>query len=259
MPGIDIIAHRGASFDAPENTLAAFRLALESGADGIEGDFRLTGDGHLVCIHDATTGRTADANLTVSTAKLDQLRLLDAGSWKGAKWAGERLPTIHEVLALLPPEKKIFIELKGGPDTVAPLRAALSETGLTPEQATVLAFDSKVVATARSLMPRVKALWLVDCRREALSGGWSPPFGQLLRTLQKTGAAGLSLKARRSIDIMFVTRLRAQGMEFHVWTVDSPRSALRFFRLGADSITTNRPRELKGWLAEYVRGARLSP
>src|SRR6185369_848081 len=88
-----LIAHRGASRDAPENTLAAFRLAWQQGADGIEADFRLTRDGRVVCLHDASTGRTAGVDLAVAEASLEELKRLDVGGWKGARWAGERIPT----------------------------------------------------------------------------------------------------------------------------------------------------------------------
>src|SRR5512140_286258 len=79
-----IIGHRGASRDAPENTLESFRLAWEQGADGIEADFRLTADGRIVCMHDETTGRTTGVNLNIADTALKELRRLDAGLWKGA-------------------------------------------------------------------------------------------------------------------------------------------------------------------------------
>ena len=114
MRGTEIIAHRGASGEAPENTLAAFRRAFAQGADGIEGDFRLTRDGEIVCLHDATTGRTAGADLVVADTDLARLRALDVGAWKGPQWAGERIPTLAEVLGLVPAGKRLYIELKSG-------------------------------------------------------------------------------------------------------------------------------------------------
>ena len=87
----DIVAHRGASYDAPENTIAAFKLAWEQGADIAEGDFRLTADGEIVCIHDQDTARVSDDYLVVSKSTLAQLRRIEVGAWKGKKWAGEKL------------------------------------------------------------------------------------------------------------------------------------------------------------------------
>ncbi len=97
-----VIAHRGASYDAPENTLAAFRLAWQQGADGIEGDFWLTADGEIVCLHDGDTVRTGDRKLSVGQSTLEQLRTVDVGISKGEKFRGERIPTLAEVLAIVP-------------------------------------------------------------------------------------------------------------------------------------------------------------
>ena len=239
-----LIAHRGGAHIAPENTLAAFRLAWETGIDGIEGDFRLTRDGEIVCMHDATTGRTAGISLPVAGSTLARLRELDVGIWKGEKWAGERIPTIEEVIATVPPGKRLVIELKSGPEIVLPLQKALAGSGLDPGQAVILAFSEEVIAEASNQLPRVKRFWLTDFKREWHGGGWSPPIDRILRTLERTGADGLSSKAHRSIDAAFVQALRDAGMEFHVWTVDDLRTARRFCDLGVDSITTNRP----GWL-----------
>src|SRR5262245_61979826 len=111
-----IIAHRGASHDAPENTLAAFRLAWQQDADGIECDFYLTRDEAIACIHDETTKRTAGVDLTIADATLDQLRGLDVGSWKDKRWAGERIPLIEQVFQTIPKGKRIYIEVKCGPE-----------------------------------------------------------------------------------------------------------------------------------------------
>jgi glycerophosphoryl diester phosphodiesterase len=246
MPVTDLIAHRGASRDAPENTLAAFRLAWETGADGIEGDFRLTRDGEIVCLHDATTRRTARADLVVADTDLARLRELDAGAWKGERWRGERIPTLSEVIATVPRGKKLFIELKSGPEILLPLAAILAGSGLDPGQVAIFAFDAELIAESRTLFPRFKRLWITDFTRERRTVGGA---GQILRTLERSGAAGLAGKAHRAIDAPFVRALRAAGMELHVWTVDSPRSAARFLDLGVDSIITNRP----GWLRDRLR------
>ena len=93
--GVQIVAHRGASHDAPENTLAAHRLALAQGADCVETDVHLTGDGRLIVIHDKTTERTTGVAGRVAEMTQDALRALDAGRWKGEKFVGERLPLLE--------------------------------------------------------------------------------------------------------------------------------------------------------------------
>ncbi|TWU26080.1 glycerophosphodiester phosphodiesterase family protein [Bythopirellula polymerisocia] len=89
-----LVAHRGASADAPENTLSSFQLAWEEGADAIEGDFYLTSDNQIVCIHDDTTERVSGVDLDVASATLEELRKLDVGSWKERKYINERIPTL---------------------------------------------------------------------------------------------------------------------------------------------------------------------
>src|SRR5690606_38835440 len=98
--------------DAPENTLAAFNLAWERGVPAIELDVHLSADDRLIVIHDATTKRTTGVDLAVKDSTLDQLRALDAGSWKGEQWAGEPMPTLEEALATIPEGARCLIEVK---------------------------------------------------------------------------------------------------------------------------------------------------
>ena len=93
-----LIAHRGASHAAPENTLAAFDLAWKEGADGIEGDFRLTADGRVACIHDEDTKRVAKPNRRVAASTWEELSTIDVGSWKSTDFAGERIPLLGDIL-----------------------------------------------------------------------------------------------------------------------------------------------------------------
>lgn len=250
MPGIDFIGHRGASRNAPENTLASFRLAWQEGADGIEGDFRLTADGEIVCLHDATTGRTAGTDLRVAATPLARLRQLDVGGWRGEEWRGERIPTLAEVLAAVPAGKKLYVELKEGPEMVVPLAGLLATTGFPPEQLVLLAFAEEMVAESARRLPEVKRLWLTDYRRNLRAGGFTPSVERIMETLARTGADGLASRAHRAVDTALAEALREAGLELHVWTVDTPEAARRFANLGARAIITNRP----GWLR-----ARLAP
>src|SRR6476646_6938394 len=111
-----IIAHRGASIDAPENTLAAFKSAWPQGADGIETDIRLTADGRVVCIHDEDTRRVTGGQqvLVIANTRYADLKPIDIGGWKGPKWRGEAIPTLDDALDAVPAGKYAFIELKSG-------------------------------------------------------------------------------------------------------------------------------------------------
>jgi glycerophosphoryl diester phosphodiesterase len=239
-----IVAHRGASYDAPENTLAAFRLAWEQNADAIEGDFYLTRDRQIVCIHDKTTKRVApnqpDRNVAEST--LDELRTLDVGSWKSARFTNERVPTLTEVLATVPEGRQIFVEIKCGPEILPVLKPQLAASALKPEQITIICFNEAVVTEARKTMPQYRANWLTSYRQKTKTSPWAPSIEDVLKNLRRAKANGLGSNANlRAIDLPFVEKVRYAGFGFHAWTVNDPQAARTFRSLGAESITTDRP------------------
>jgi glycerophosphoryl diester phosphodiesterase len=237
-----IIAHRGASHEAPENTLSAFRLAWEEKADGIEGDFYLSKDGQIVCIHDKTTKRTANKDLSVADSTLAELRQLDVGTWKSPKYAGERIPTLSEVLAIVPDGKLIYVEIKCGPEIVPYLSPVFKASGLPARQIRIIAFDENVVDAVKRQLPEIKAYWLTSYKQDKVTQKWSPTAATVRKTLKKLGADGLGTKAETSVvNQKFVEALRKGGWEFHAWTIDEIQEARKFQSLGVDSITTNRP------------------
>lgn len=245
-----IVAHRGASHDAPENTLAAFRLAWEKGADAVEGDFLLSRDGQIVCIHDKTAKRTGGRELKVVESTLEELRELEYGAWKAAKYKGEPIPTLAEALAVVPAGKRIFIEIKCGPEIVPTLKKEIAASGLKRGQIVIIAFDAEVIAAAKRAMPGVKACWLTSFKQDKASGDWTPSVDAIVETLKRIKADGLDCRAdARVVDEAFVKRLRAESMELHCWTVNDPEVARRFRALGFDSITTDRPAFLRRALA----------
>jgi glycerophosphoryl diester phosphodiesterase len=243
--GQELVAHRGASRDAPENTLAAFRLAFEQGADAIEGDFFLSQDGEIVCLHDKTTKRTGDKTLTVADSTLAELRTVDVGTWKDQRFKDERIPTLAEVMAIVPEGKKLLIEIKCGVEIVKPLRAALARGKLKSEQLRIIAFQADVIAACRTAMPRIRAYWLTNFSLNKKTKTHEPTIDSILATLKRIRATGLDCNAHASIDEAFVRRLRERKLEFHVWTVDKVKTAERFKAFGVDSITTNRPAGLR--------------
>jgi glycerophosphoryl diester phosphodiesterase len=246
-----VIAHRGASYDAPENTLAAFRLAWQQGADGIECDFYLTSDGEIVCLHDPDTGRTGDRKLSVGQSTLEQLRTVDVGASKGDKFRGERIPTLAEVLALVPVGKKrIFIEVKCGPQILPALRRDLQQSHLATEQIAIISFHTSVIEAVRKQLPEIRAYLLY--RLPPANQTRSPRFDPtaVLEMLRATDASGLDLGAERGrVTKDEVAQLRSAGYEFHCWTVDDGVLALEYQALGVDSITTNRPALMRKYLA----------
>ncbi|WP_152053585.1 glycerophosphodiester phosphodiesterase [Tautonia marina] len=247
-PSVPFVAHRGESADAPENTLAAFNLAWQRGVPAIELDVHLTADDRLIVIHDASTKRTTGVDLLVKESTLDQLRPLDAGSWKGEQWAGEPLPTLEEALATIPDGGLCLIEVKVGPEAVPALVRAVEASGKSAEQLAVISFHAETIAEAKRRLPELQMYYLSGFRRDDQTGEWTPTIEDLISTALEIRADGLDLAYRGPYDADLVRRIRDAGLSFHVWTVDDPEVARIFVDLGVDSITTNRA----AWLRDQL-------
>ena len=242
-----IIAHRGASHEAPENTLPAFRLAWEQRADGIEADFLLSRDGRIVCIHDRDTKRVAGKKVVVADATLAELKTLDVGSWKDPKYAAERIPTIEEVIATVPKNKMFFIELKAGTEIVLPLKKVLARSSLKPDQVVIISFKRDVLAECEKHMPQFATHWLAKQKKHPVSGQWGPIAEEVIQVAKELRIDGFGSQANPKIfDAAYIARLRKSGVTaFHVWTVDDVETARFYQSAGAFSITTNRPDQLR--------------
>ena len=234
------IAHRGESFDAPENTASAFHLATKSGADGIECDIHLTSDGEIVCIHDANTGRTSNAELKIAETSFPELRKLDFGSWKDTKWQGEKIPRLAELLNILIPGMKVFIEIKTNPQIISGIKQILQKSALADDQIIIISFDRENIAEAKKQLPHLKAYWLCSYDENR-----HPSAEEIIKVLRQAGADGVDSHCADFIDAGFVQKIHDAGFEFHVWTIDEPEKAAKFKALGVDSITSNRAGFLK--------------
>jgi glycerophosphoryl diester phosphodiesterase len=245
-----IIAHRGASYDAPENTIASNKLAFEQGADGVEGDYWLCSGGHILDLHDKDTKRVGGKKLDITKAAFKQLRALDIGTWKDPKWNAERIPTLEEVLAIIPAGKKVFLELKSGPEVVAPMAKVIAASHVSPEQIVIISFHADAIAASKKEMPHIKALWLTGMQKKK-DGTPPPTVEEVAATLKRIHADGLDAEgAPDYFNAAYIKRLGELGCrEFSVWTIDDPKVAKLYADLGAWSITTNRP----GWLREQLK------
>ena len=242
-----IVAHRGASHHAPENTLPAFNLAWKQRADAIEGDFRLTRDGHIVCIHDEDTERVSGRKLIVKDSTLAQLRPLDVGTHRGDEYRGTIIPTIAEVFATIPDKKKIYIEIKCGTEVIPRLLDEIKKSEITSDQIVVISFNPQVIQQIKAKSPQIKALWLSGFKKDKL-GRTTPSLKTIFDTLKQTQADGFS--SSKDIRDSLVTRVIASGYEYHVWTIDDLDTARHFKKLGTKSITTNVPEQIKKHLVE---------
>lgn len=248
-----IVAHRGASAEAPENSLSSFNLAWEQDANAIEGDFYLTADNQIVCIHDDTTERVSGVNLKVADSTLSQLRRLDVGSWKDERFQNERIPTLEQVLATIPFGKTLFFEIKCGPEILPHLKSVLVKSSIPSAQLKIISFNEEVIHVSKQNLPEFEAIWVVGFKKEKdhQRGQWLPTIDDVFETAKQIDADGLDLKAELEvITAEFVARARDAGFSLHAWTVDDPVLAKELQRLGFDSITTNRPGFIAQALAE---------
>jgi glycerophosphoryl diester phosphodiesterase len=233
-----IVAHRGASRDAPENTIPAFQLAWEQGADAIEGDFHLSKDGEIVCFHDADTKRVAGTQLVVRQSTLAELKQLDVGATHGVAFNGTRIPTIAEVFATIPQGKKIFIEVKCGAEIIPTLLNEIDQSGLTQEQIVVISFNKQVIQQLKIKAPQYKASWLCSFNKQE-TGEITPSLATVLKTLKQIQADGLS--SNTAVPASVIEAVSQQGYEWHVWTINDLNTARRMQALGVLSITTDVP------------------
>lgn len=237
-----VIAHRGASAECPENTLASVKRAWEIGADAVEIDVYPTGDRRAIVIHDGNTSRTTGKDYVVTATMASTLRELDAGKWKGAQFAGEKLPFLEEVLATLLPNKQLFIELKGDTTTVEPVVRVLKERADT-SGIVVISFSLAILKEFKKQMPEIPAYWLRSTLQDPAT---KKSRNHPMEWLDEAVLAGL-----QGIDVhyagltqQFIEAAHQRSLKVYLWTVNNPTEGKRFMQMGVDGVTTDRPREL---------------
>lgn len=243
------IAHRGESFDAPENTLASVNLAWQRGIREVEVDVHLSADNEICVIHDRDTLRTTGENLIVKKSSLKELQKLDAGSWKGEEWAGEKIPSLKEVLATVPSNGKLVVEIKSDSAILQHLSADIRNSGLRNEQLEIIAFNLQTLAKAKQMMPQHKMLWLYVSRPEWLQYllGLNP--ASVIRKLRKYNIDGVNIGDSKYFEQKYIERFTAEGFSVYTWTVNDPDRAFELQRSGVDCITTDRA----AWMTEVLK------
>jgi glycerophosphoryl diester phosphodiesterase len=189
LPAVEIIAHRGASHDAPENTLAAVNLAWKRNADAVEVDVYLSRDKKIVVIHDQDTARTTGHRGLVHRQTWAQLRKLDAGAWKAPQWKSEPIPSLEQVLKTIPKSKRLFIEIKCGPEIVPPLAILLAKTKTPAAQTAIIAFSLEVCTAAKKRLPALEVFYLKHLKQNPETAQWP--------AIAPTLAAAKTAQARR--------------------------------------------------------------
>lgn len=233
-----IIAHRGASAAAPENTPAAFRRALAIGVDAVELDVHLSSDGEPVVIHDPSLGRTTTGSGLVKDLTVAALRQLDAGRWFGEEFAGERIPTLAEALEILR-TVRVIIEIKNGPiyypQIAGRVGAVVRAAG--HRSITVSSFDHHVLLQIRGAKPEIETAALFSAR----------PVNpvRLARDAQAQVLHPHWVFATRDL----IDAAHAAGLRVEVWTVDDPADQAEMAARKVDGIMTNVPDRLREVMA----------
>jgi glycerophosphoryl diester phosphodiesterase len=237
-----VIAHRGASGHAPENTLAAFRKAVAMGATFIETDLQLSRDAHFVAIHDDTVNRTTGGKGAVHDLTLAQLRQLDAGSWFGSEFSGERIPTLDEILEFSKKHDVVFyLELKPGGSWGGEhaLIGALRASGEIA-RAVVISFDASLVRNLRRIEPTVMTGLLYD--------------GQLADPVAKAVEIGARQLVVRGdlVTPALLSEARKKDLQVVCWTVNHPAHMRMLITAGVDGIMSDYPDRLVATVKKEV-------
>jgi glycerophosphoryl diester phosphodiesterase len=236
---VKVIGHRGASEDAPENTLSSVKESFKQGSDGVEIDIRLTKDNHVVCIHDKNSLRTSGEFLIISETRFNALKKLDVGSWKSKKWKNERIPLLEEVLKVIPDKKEIFIEVKTGTEIIEPLINALNRSNINLSDVSIISFNREVIKKIKSRMSEITGNLLIAFDPEVnLEQG----LGDLLKSIN---ADGVGAQNHQNLNSSLVKEVHNLRKKIHVWTVNDQEEANKFELMGINSITTNRPKLIK--------------
>lgn len=234
---VSFIAHRGASYLAPENTVGSANLAWELGADAVEIDIQLTVDNKVMVHHDSNTRRQTGVDMKIKDSSAKDLRRLDAGSFKSEKFRGEKIPFLKEIIATIPDGKTLFVEIKCGSEILPFLKEIVDESDR-KDQIAFIGFGLQTIIDAKKLMPERKCYWLSSIGAEVK---------MKMKEVAENGLDGIDLRSK-IINEKLMAKASELGLEVLCWTVDDPREAKRVIKLGVKGITTNRP----AWLKEQL-------
>ena len=243
---VQIVGHRGASYDAPENTLASVQLAWKQDADAAEVDVYLTKDRKIVVIHDETTKRTGSIELKVNETEADILRRLDVGRYKDEKYTGEKIPFLKEIIETIPPGKELFIEIKCKQEILPYLKKLIESCGKT-SQIVIIAFELDTITAAERMMPQIPTYWLKGTEKKEETDEYIAHSTDLIEVALAGRLDGLDVNYH-GVTREFAEAVKAAGLELHVWTVNDLDVARRLVDFGVDGITTDRP----GWLKRHL-------
>jgi glycerophosphoryl diester phosphodiesterase len=245
---MDIIAHRGASGCAPENTLAAFRLAWQLGADGIELDVRLSRDGLIMVHHDADTRRSTGATYLIAETDSRTLRQLEARYHHGDEFRANRIPLLTEVLAEVPTGKRVLIEIKCGAEIIPALSDMLSKIDPADMRIGLISFHLNALIACREAFPQLPCYPVFSYQDEDDPGAVAA-LEDWIEVARQHGFTGLD-PDHRDITPAFAAAVKAAGLELVTWTVNDTDRLKQLHALGVDTVTSDWP----GRMLEALNG-----
>lgn len=244
-----IVAHRGNSSVAPENTIAAYRNAWENGFKYIEIDVHSTADDNIVCIHDPNLARVCkNADYTkIAEMTVEEIKQFDVGIWKGEQYAGEKVPTLEELFAVLPSDISIVLEIKSVNDNF-PLKLVdlMQKYNIEKERIIIISFSEHALRNLNKLTPGFKTNFLMgldDLENDPSQATMTAE--ELITKIQNMGVTGVDARVGIALDREYIQKVKSAGLDFYVWTIDNPDNAVRLRNAGVTSITTNRPIEIR--------------
>jgi glycerophosphoryl diester phosphodiesterase len=243
-----IIAHRGESYDAPENTMAAINLAWERGAEAVEIDVHLSKDNEVVVIHDVNTKRVAGVDKKIAAQNLDELKQLDVGKWKDIKWKGEKIPVLREVLNSVPSWGKLIIEVKSGVETIPFIKQEVEASILHAQQLEFIGFELATMFQTKRVLPQNRVLWLLDLDYYWCTRMFNPSIKKAIAKAKMHHLDGLNVWAGKMLDESMIHKVHDAGLLLYCWTVNSLEKARKLSDWGIDGITTDRVGRINGQL-----------
>jgi glycerophosphoryl diester phosphodiesterase len=240
---IRFIAHRGESFLAPENTLAAVNLAWELGSGFVEVDVHLSSDHQVMVCHDDRVSKSAGDKPVISQTHSRELRRLDVGSWKSAAYQNEKVPFLEEIIATIPEQGKLLVEIKCGPEILPALQQIVADSPK-KDRLIFISLGWETILAAKNRFPDHLCYWVSEDKTG---------LSDKIKACADNGLAGIDLYYK-IIDAEIIEQAHRSGLEVLCWTVDDPAEARELIDLGVTGITTNRPAWLKSNVTRGFHG-----
>ena len=245
MENLKIIAHRGASFDAPENTLASVHLAWTHGINFVEVDVRLTKDNILVVFHDETTIRFNKIDKSISEYCFEELLAIDVGLFKGEQWRNESIPTLENVLKTIPTNGTLVVELKDGTEMKNALVQLEKRNATIWKQLEFISFHYETICMAKKIFPNNKCLWLLDLDYNLETKQNTPSIKDIIHKIKQHDLDGIDVFAGEMANESFFKTMHQEKFEIYLWTINTVEHAQQYLPFSPHGLTTDKPKWMK--------------